>query len=44
MKNDRLCFDDIKTKEKCIEKGPIFSVSSSKIRGTLLTVYDGTYH
>ena len=43
-KYDRLCFYDIKTKEKCIEKDPVFSVSNSKNRGTILTVYDGTYH
>lgn len=43
-KYDRLCFDDIKTKEKCIEKDAVFSVSNSKNRGTILTVYDGTYH
>lgn len=39
-----MCFDDIKTKEKCIEKDAVFSVSHSKNRGTILTVYDGTYH
>ena len=43
-KYDKLCFDEIKKKEKCIDKNPVFSVSNSKNRGTILTVHDGKYH
>ncbi|WP_252120247.1 DUF943 family protein [Erwinia tracheiphila] len=43
-KYDRLCFDDMHTKENCIEKDPVFSVSNSRNRGIIFTVYDGTWH
>jgi len=42
-KYDRLCFDDMKKKENCIEKDAVFSVDRSKNMGTVFTVYDGTY-
>lgn len=42
-KYDRLCFEDIKTKANCIEKNAVFTVSQSKNRGTIFTVYDGEY-
>ncbi|EOS92781.1 hypothetical protein ETR_22761 [Erwinia tracheiphila PSU-1] len=32
------------TKENCIEKDPVFSVSNSRNRGIIFTVYDGTWH
>ncbi|WP_261641891.1 DUF943 family protein [Erwinia mallotivora] len=43
-KYDRLCFEEMKTKKNCIEKEPVFSVSNSRNRGIIFTVYDGTYH
>lgn len=42
-KYDRRCFDDMKTKENCIEKDAVFSVSNSRNLGTIFTVYDGKY-
>lgn len=42
-KYDRLCFEDIKTTASCIEKNAVFTVSQSKNRGTIFTVYDGEY-
>ena len=43
-KYDRLCFSDMKQKENCIEKDAVFSVSHSKNRGVIFTVYDGKYY
>ncbi len=40
-KYDRLCFNDIKTKENCIEKDAVFSVDKSRNTGVIFTVYDG---
>jgi len=40
-KHDRLCFDDMKTKENCIEKDAIFSVDKSRNMGVMFTLYDG---
>ncbi|WP_158782141.1 DUF943 family protein [Pantoea sp. BAV 3049] len=42
-KHDRLCFDEMKSKENCIEKDAAFSVSNSINLGTFFTVYDGKY-
>jgi len=42
-KYDRLCFNDMKTKVNCIEKDIVFTVSNSKNRGTIFTVYEGKY-
>lgn len=42
-KYDRLCFEDITTKENCIEKDVVFSVSNSVNLGITFTVYDGQY-
>ncbi|MBS0910789.1 DUF943 family protein [Tatumella sp. JGM118] len=40
-KYDRFCFNDMKTKKNCIEKDAVFTVTHSKNRGTVFTVYDG---
>ncbi|MCT4702508.1 DUF943 family protein [Enterobacteriaceae bacterium H20N1] len=40
-KYDRICFQDMTTDEKCIEKDAIFSVDKSTNSGTVFTVYNG---
>lgn len=40
---DRLCFDDMKTKENCIDKKRIFSVETGRNNEILFTVRDGIY-
>ncbi len=40
-KYDRFCFNDMKTKKNCIEKDAVFTVTNSKNRGTVFTIYDG---
>ncbi|WNJ79774.1 DUF943 family protein [Cedecea neteri] len=42
-KYDRLCFNDMKSKENCIEKDAVFSVSNSINLGTIFVTYDGEY-
>ncbi|MGF9659397.1 DUF943 family protein [Pantoea agglomerans] len=42
-KYDRLCFVDMSPPVNCIEKDRVFSISSSKNRGTIFTVNDGEY-
>lgn len=42
-KYDRLCFIDMPPPVNCIEKYRVFSISSSKDRGTIFTVDDGEY-
>jgi len=43
-KYDRLCFNEMNTKKKCIEKEAVLTIDRSNNTGILLTVYDGTYH
>ncbi|HDJ1438541.1 TPA: DUF943 family protein [Serratia rubidaea] len=42
-KYDRLCFDDMKTKNNCIDKNPLFSVRQIKNDRLLFITYDGRY-
>lgn len=42
-KNDRLCFNDMNPPVNCIEKDRVFSISSSRNRGTIFTLNDGEY-
>ena len=42
-KYERLCFDDMKTEQKCIDKNKVFSVSKSFNGSVNLMVYDGIY-
>lgn len=41
---DRLCFDDLKAKENCIEKNRIFTVENDRSNDVVFTVYDARYH
>ncbi|URQ62187.1 DUF943 family protein [Pantoea alhagi] len=41
--DERLCFTDMKTKKKCIEKNKTFTVDYSKNTGLFFTTYAG-YH
>lgn len=40
---DRLCFDDMKTKKRCIEKDAVFTVSHNWYNQTFFTTYNGRY-
>lgn len=42
-KSERLCFEDMKTEERCIDKNKIFSVERDRHGNTLFTVNDGRY-
>ncbi|MDU4093292.1 MAG: DUF943 family protein [Pantoea sp.] len=41
--DERLCFDDIKTDKRCIEKDAVFTVSRNRYNRTFFTVYNGRY-
>ncbi|QHM70024.1 DUF943 family protein [Mixta intestinalis] len=41
-KYDRLCFDEIKSSKKCIEKNPVLTVEKTRNRGIFFTIYDGS--
>ena len=40
---DRLCFNDMKTQKRCIEKDPVFTVSQNAYHRTFFTAYNGRY-
>ncbi|QNQ19042.1 DUF943 family protein [Kosakonia sp. SMBL-WEM22] len=42
-KYDRLCFDDMKTEKRCVDKNKIFSVERDRNGDTLFTINDGRY-
>lgn len=42
-KSERLCFEDMRTEKRCIDKNKIFSVERDRHGNTLFTVNDGRY-
>lgn len=40
---DRLCFDDLKAKENCIEKNRLFTIENDRNHDVVFTVYDARY-